>query len=122
MHFQPARGGEYSGGADSNRRRRTFKPAVKRAGLPITRPYDLLHACASPLIHAGWPLNKIADHLGNSVATLSAHYAHLIADMRDETVVAPSDAIVLARAQRAPQRVPSSVSQFTALKSRPAGS
>ena len=60
-----------------NWRKRRFKRAVAVAGLPITRPYDLRHACASLLIHAGWPLNQIADHLGNSVATLSAHYAHL---------------------------------------------
>ena len=65
-----------------NWRKRHFKQAVAIAGLPITRPDDVRHACASLLIDAGWPLNQIANHLGDSVATLSTNYAHLIAEMR----------------------------------------
>lgn len=75
---QPWRGHDYK-----NWRNRVFKPAIKAAGLPITRPYDLRHACASLLLHAGWPLTRIADHMGHSVATLSEYYAHVIADLRD---------------------------------------
>jgi hypothetical protein len=41
-----------------NWRRRVFRPAVVAACLPITRPYDLWHACASLLIHAGTPLSS----------------------------------------------------------------
>ena len=84
-----------------NWRRRIFRPAVIAAGLPITRPYDLRHACASLMIHAGRPLTEIAEHLGNSVAVLSQTYAHVIKDMRDQPTTSVGDAIISARAQRA---------------------
>lgn len=73
---------------------------MKASGLPITRPYDLRHACASLLIQAGWPLTRVADHLGHSVGTLSEFYAHLIADLRDATPISPTDQILKARGQR----------------------
>jgi integrase len=84
-----------------NWRRRVFKPAVKRAGLPISRPYDLRHACASLMIHAGKPLTEISEHLGNSVAVLSETYAHLIADMRGQPPKPVADAIMTARSNQA---------------------
>ena len=83
-----------------NWRRRVFRPAMRHAGLPISRPYDLRHACASLMIHAGKPLTEIAEHLGNSVATISEHYAHLIADMRGQTPTSVPDAIMSARSNR----------------------
>lgn len=82
-----------------NWRSRIFKPAVKASGLPITRPYDLRHACASLLIQAGWPLTRVAEFLGHSVGTLSDFYAHLIADLRDADPIPPTDQILLARGE-----------------------
>lgn len=97
----PAPGGEpWSDSRYRNWRRRVFKPAVERASLPITRPYDLRHSAASLLIHAGWPLTKVAEHLGHTVATLSDDYAHTIADMQDQAPVAVEDSILTARARR----------------------
>ena len=84
-----------------NWRRRVFRPAVVAAGLQITRPYDLRHASASLMIHAGLPLTEVADHLGNSVAVLSQTYAHLIRDMRGERATSVTDAIMSAREFRA---------------------
>lgn len=84
-----------------NWRRRVFKPAVKRAEVPISRPYDLRHACASLMIHAGCPLTEIAEHLGNSVAVLSERYAHLISDMRGQRPTSVTHAIMSARRKRA---------------------
>lgn len=86
-----------------NWRRRVFKPAVERTDLPITRPYDLRHACASLMIHAGKPLNEVADHMGHTVATLSNNYAHLIADLKGQPIVSVPDAILAARAKRQQQ-------------------
>jgi integrase len=83
-----------------NWRRRVFQPAIRAARLPITRPYDLRHACGSLMIHAGTPLIEIAEHLGNSVAVLSRDYAHLIADMRGQRPSSVEDAIVSARRGR----------------------
>jgi integrase len=86
-----------------NWRRRVFKPAVAAARVPITRPYDLRHACASLMIHAGKPLTEIAEHLGNSVAVLSQTYAHVIKDMRGQPTTSVPDAIMSARNSRQSQ-------------------
>jgi hypothetical protein len=91
-----------------NWRRRHFKPAVARLGLPITRPYDLRHASASLLLHAGWPLTEVAEHLGHSVAVLSDTYAHVIAELRGQRPVPVETAIERARRRRLrPQNAPS---------------
>jgi integrase len=90
-----------------NWRRRVFQPAAAAVGLGdfkqtvrvvvqtgkrrrrVTtkysgiRPYDLRHSFASLLIRDGrLSLAEIADQIGNSVATLSEVYAHVIADMK----------------------------------------
>lgn len=84
-----------------NWRRRVFQPAVKAAGLDITRPYDLRHAFASLLIREGrLSLPEIADQMGNSVATLSEVYAHVIADMRGQERIPAETAIQRARKKR----------------------
>jgi integrase len=83
-----------------NWRRRVFKPAVQASGVPLKRPYDLRHACASLLIRAGWPLADVAEHMGHSVATLARDYAHVIADMRGQPTMPVNDAILAARAAR----------------------
>lgn len=78
-----------------------FHPAVRRAGLTITRPYDLRHACASLMLHAHRPLTEIAEHLGHSVATLSDYYAHVIADLRGTDPIPVEEQIAAARVRRA---------------------
>jgi integrase len=98
-------------------RERDFAPAVERAGIELGRPYDLRHGCASLLLHAGWPLDRISKHMGHTIATLSAYYSHLIEDLRDqdpvdvEQQITPppaDDARALRLVRRAPQvvRVP----------------
>ena len=73
---------------------------MRAAGLEITRPYDLRHAFASLLIREGHlSLAEIADQMGNSVATLSEVYSHVIADMRGQERVPAETAIIAARAQ-----------------------
>ena len=62
-------------------REKVFAPAVQRAGIDLARPYDLRHGCASLLLHARRPLREISEHMGHSVATLSAYYSHTIADL-----------------------------------------
>jgi integrase len=115
-----------------NWRRRVFQPAAARAGLATLksettyvvvedkrrrrtrtkydgpRPYDLRHAFASLLIRDGSKsLTEIAEQLGNSVATLSKDYAHVIADMKGQPRVPADVAIEQARRARAcPQDAP----------------
>lgn len=77
---------------DGKRRRRV---TTEYAGI---RPYDLRHSFASLLILEGrLSLAEIADQLGNSVATLSEVYAHVIADMKGQPRTSADAAIMRAR-------------------------
>lgn len=78
-------------------REKVVAPAAKRAGVPITRPYDLRHGCASMLLHARRPLPEIAKHMGHTVATLDRYYAHLIEDLRDVEEITVEEQIAQAR-------------------------
>jgi integrase len=111
-----------------NWRRRVFYPAAAAVGLATLeqsvryvkvdgrlrrrtktaydglRPYDLRHSFASLLIREGrLSLAEIAEQLGNSVATLSDVYAHVIADMRGQPTTSADDAIMQARMRRTKQ-------------------
>ena len=56
------------------RRRHRFDPAVDRAGLPITRPYDLRHSYASLMIQAGYSPVEPAE-LGHAPTLTRDTYA-----------------------------------------------
>jgi integrase len=63
-----------TGGAlrHSNFYRRSFRPAVERAGLPAeTRFHDLRHTCAAPLIARGAHPLAIKERLGHSSVTVT---------------------------------------------------
>jgi integrase len=64
-----------------NWRNRVFMPAVKAAGVPITRPYDLRHSCASMWLREGVDSATVAKRLGHSLAVLLRTYAHVIDDL-----------------------------------------
>lgn len=81
--FPGEHGGPWSTSDYRRWRETVFMPAVERAGVPITRPYDLRHGAASMLLHSGKPLKEIAQHMGHTVATLDRYYAHLIEELRD---------------------------------------
>jgi integrase len=62
-----------------NFRRRVWKPAVHRAGLPGgLRIHDMRHTAASLLANAGVPMKSIQEHLGHSSITVTMdRYSHL---------------------------------------------
>lgn len=65
-----------------NWRSRTYQPRARRLGLS-SRPYDLRHSFASLLLRdPDLTLAEVAEQLGHSVATLSEHYAHVIAELK----------------------------------------
>ena len=70
---------------------------AKTAELEIRRPYDLRHAFASLLLHEGRSLVYVAEQLGHTVATLSADYAHVIAELRHQPPLPAAEAILRAR-------------------------
>jgi integrase len=105
-----------------NWRKRVFQPAAAAAGLGelervITyettngvrrrrtrsrykgpRPYDLRHTCASLLLRdPNFTLIEIAQFLGHDVATLSTHYAHVIAELKGQPPIPVEQAIREAR-------------------------
>lgn len=66
------------------------------------RPYDLRHAAASLLLRdPDYSLPEVAAFLGHDVATLSKHYAHIIAELKGQRPVPVAQAIDAARRKRA---------------------
>jgi integrase len=63
--------------------RRHFKPLLKAAGLPLMRPYDLRHSCATLLLAAGENVKVVSERLGHASAALTLDvYSHVLPDMQ----------------------------------------
>ena len=60
-----------------------FRPAVNRASVSVSRPYDLRHSFASLLIHEGRSLTDVAAQLGDSVTVAGDVYAHVFAEVEE---------------------------------------
>lgn len=80
-----------------NWRRRRFDPAVERAGLERTRPYDLRHSYASLMIQAGYSPVELAAELGHSPTLTLGTYAHLFSEFARGERLRPDEAIRAAR-------------------------
>jgi integrase len=78
-------------------REKVLAPAAERAGVPLTRPYDLRHGCASMLLYARRPLTEIGRHMGHTISTLDRYYAHLIENLKDADPIPVQDQIAAAR-------------------------
>jgi integrase len=81
-----------------NWRRRVFRPAAERAGLPRARPYDLRHAFASLLIAEGrLSIVEIAAQLGHNPTVCLDIYGHELAERTGARGLSAEDRIWLAR-------------------------
>jgi integrase len=68
----------------SNFLRRSFRPILKRAGLPAIRPYDLRHSSATLLLLAGEDSKVVAERLGHSSTLLTQNtYQHVLPGMQE---------------------------------------
>lgn len=77
----------------SNVLRRSFRPILRRAGLPTIRPYDLRHSSATLLLLAGEDAKVVAARLGHSTTRLTQDvYQHVLPGMQ-ERAAAKLDAI-----------------------------
>jgi integrase len=70
----------------SNAVNRYFKPALKKAKLPMMRWHDLRHTFASLMIHQGENIKYIQSQLGHSSPTVTLNvYAHLMNPVNQES-------------------------------------
>jgi integrase len=82
-----------------NWRQRVWIPALKQAGEPYFRPYDLRHTCATLLIYEGRPVTEVAAHMGHADAGFTARvYGHVFRDAAKRRGVPIETAIANARA------------------------
>jgi integrase len=74
--------------------RRSFKPLVKRAGLPEMKLHDLRHTCATLLLSRGVHPKFVQELLGHaSIAMTLNRYSHWIPSMGDQTARAMEAAL-----------------------------
>ena len=68
-----------------NLHRNSFKPLLKRAGLPDIRLYDLRHTCATLLLLAGENAKVVSERLGHSTAVMTLDvYSHVLEGMQQQ--------------------------------------
>jgi integrase len=66
---------------------RSFRPLLKRAGLPQIRIHDLRHTAATLLLGKGVHPKIVQEMLGHSTITQTMDtYSHVLPDMQDEAV------------------------------------
>jgi integrase len=72
----------------------SFKPLLKKAGLPDIRFHDLRHTCATLLLSRGHHPKLVQELLGHaSVAMTLARYSHVLPGMGDQTAAAMEAAL-----------------------------
>jgi integrase len=65
-------------------RHRHFRPILKRAGLPMIRPYDSRHTSATLLLVAGEDAKVVSERLGHSRAAITQDvYQHVLPGMQE---------------------------------------
>jgi integrase len=73
----------------SNLVSRSFKPLLRRAGLPSIRFHDLRHACATLLLSEGVPIKVVQEVLGHSSVSVTMDvYSHVLPDMQERAAAA----------------------------------
>jgi integrase len=94
----PRHDGEaWTANAFGNWRRRSFYPALIRAGLERFRPYDLRHSFASLLLHEGRSVIYVARQLGHGAELTMRTYGHVIEELEEYPRQRAQEAIVAAR-------------------------
>ena len=64
---------------------RSFKPLLRRAGLPDIRFHDLRHTCATLMLAVGTNTKVVQETLGHADLSVTLDtYSHLLPNMQDE--------------------------------------
>jgi integrase len=78
----------------SNLTARSFKPILKRAGLPDIRLHDLRHTCATLLLIRGVHPKFVQELLGHATISITLDtYSHVLPSMGDQTATAMEEAL-----------------------------
>jgi integrase len=73
---------------------RSFRPLLKRAGLPQIRIHDLRHTAATLMLSKGVHPKIVQEMLGHSTMTQTMDtFAHVLPDMQDEAISATESAL-----------------------------
>jgi integrase len=74
---------------------RSWKPLLKRAGLPeSTRMHDMRHSAATLLLSRGVPVKVVSEMLGHAEISITLSiYAHTLPDMQSATATAMDEAL-----------------------------
>jgi integrase len=73
---------------------RSFKPLLKRAGLPDIRFHDLRHTCATLLLSRGVHPKFVQELLGHATIAITLDtYSQVLPGMGDQTATAIEDAL-----------------------------
>ena len=74
---------------------RSWKPLLKRAGLPeTTRMHDLRHTAATLLLSRGVPVKVVSEVLGHADVSITlSTYTHVLPDMQSATAAAMDEAL-----------------------------
>ncbi len=78
----------------SNLRNRSFKPLLKRAGVPPIRFHDLRHTCATLLLSKDVNPKIVSELLGHASVSITLDiYSHLMPDMQEKASKALEEAL-----------------------------
>ncbi len=73
---------------------RSFKPLLKRAGLPDIRFHDLRLTCATLLLGKGVHAKFVQEFLGHATISIALHtYSHVLPSMGDAAAGAMAEAL-----------------------------
>ncbi len=73
---------------------RSFKPLIKKAGLPDMRFHDLRHTCATPLLSSDVHPKLVQELLGHSTRAITLDtYSHVLPGIGDQAANAMETAV-----------------------------
>jgi integrase len=77
-----------------NRVKRSFKPLLRKAGLPEVRFHDLRHTCATLLLGRGVHPELVQELLGHATIAMTLdNYSHYLPSMGNQPSGAMGDAL-----------------------------
>lgn len=83
-----------------NMTRRSFRPILQKAGLPIIRFHDLRHSCASLLLFLGVHPKVVQELLGHSQISLTLDiYSHAFPSLQTEAALRLNDLLTTQQSQ-----------------------